>query len=76
VVTVSRRGDQLVLDAAVGPRTVRMGVLSPMGKTAFFDEDSPRPTYHFETDAQGRLNFVQRSEEGKEGVRGVKLDPG
>jgi hypothetical protein len=76
VLTVSRNEDQLVLDMAAGPRTIRMAVLKPMGKSVFFDEDAPRPTYHFEPDAQGRLNFVQRSEEGKEGVRGVKLDPG
>jgi len=75
VLTISRSEGQLAMDVALGPRTIRMGMLTPEGKGRFFDEDNPRSTYSFETDAQGRLNFVMRTETGKESVRGTKLTP-
>jgi CubicO group peptidase (beta-lactamase class C family) len=75
VLTVSREAGQLVMDVAVGPGTIRMGMLTPEGTGKFFDEDNPRSTYSFEPDAQGRLNFVMRAENGKEGVRGARLPP-
>ncbi|HXC60328.1 MAG TPA: hypothetical protein VN645_13525 [Steroidobacteraceae bacterium] len=52
-----------------------MGTLTPEGKASFFDEDNPRITYSFEPDAQGRMNFVGRTDNGKEAVRGAKLPP-
>ncbi len=76
MLTISRSEGQLVMDMAMGPRTIRMGMLTPEGKDRFFDEDNPRSTYSFETDAQGRLNFVMRTESGKESVRGTRLSPG
>jgi len=75
LLTISRSESQLVMDMAVGPRTIRMGMLTPEGKGKFFDEDNPRSTYSFEPDEKSRLNFVMRAENGKEGVRGVKLPP-
>lgn len=75
VLTISRSDGQLAMDLALGPRSLRMGLLTPEGKSSFFDEDNPRVTYSFESDAQGRVNFVGRTENGKESVRGVKLPP-
>lgn len=74
VLSVTRRGGQLALAMEVAQRTMEMAVLTPESATSFFDEDTPRPTYSFET-AQGTLQFVARSEEGREIMRGARLAP-
>jgi D-alanyl-D-alanine carboxypeptidase len=73
VLTVSRREDKLALTMAMGTRSMEMAVVTPESKTRFFDEDNPRPTYVFDTDAAGRMRFVIVSEQGKEGATGLKL---
>ena len=73
LLTVSRIESQLALDMSLGPQSMRMGVLTPEGKSSFFDADNPRVTYSFEIDAQGDMNFVGRTESGKESVRGARL---
>jgi hypothetical protein len=53
-----------------------MAVLTPESSTRFFDEDNPRSTFLFRTDAQGRMQLVLVNEEGKEGMAATKLDSG
>jgi hypothetical protein len=74
VLTVARREGGLALTMAVGPRNIEMAVVTPENGTTFFDEDNPRPTYAFETDAAGKLSFVQRDAEGRENMRGQKIE--
>ncbi len=73
VLTVVRRERLLALTIAAGPRTMDVAVLTPEGKARFFDEDNPRPTYVFEVNAQGKMDFVARNEDGKETMRGPQL---
>jgi CubicO group peptidase (beta-lactamase class C family) len=73
VLTVARLDNRLTLSVASGSRSAVMAVLTPEGATSFFDEDSPRTTYSFETDAQGKLFFVLRTEEGRESLRGPRI---
>ncbi len=74
VLTIARRDNQLALTVATGARNVDIGVITPEASASFFDEDNPRPTYAFETDAAGKMSFVQRGEDGRENLRGQKLE--
>lgn len=74
VLTVTRREGRLALTMASGNRSAEMAVVTPESATTFFDEDNPRPTYAFETDAAGKLSIVQRGEGGRENLRGQKID--
>jgi D-alanyl-D-alanine carboxypeptidase len=73
VLTVARRGNQLALTLVAGSRSTDVAVITPEGSSSFFDEDNPRPTYAFDTDAAGRMSIVQRGEDGRENLRGPKL---
>jgi D-alanyl-D-alanine carboxypeptidase len=72
--TVTRRDDQLVLTLLAGARSSEVALLTAESRTRFYDADNPRLTYTFESDAGGKMHIVQRSEEGRETLRGAKLD--
>jgi len=76
VLTVARRDNRLALTMSAGPRNIEMAVLTPETRERFFDEDNLRPTFFFEADAQGGMQFVLRTEDGKESVRGTRIQPG
>jgi CubicO group peptidase (beta-lactamase class C family) len=76
VLTVARTGNTLTLTMAAGARTIEMAVLQPESRMRFFDEDNLRSTYFFETDAQGRMQVILRNEEGRESMRGARIEPG
>jgi CubicO group peptidase (beta-lactamase class C family) len=73
VLRVARREDKLLLTMALGERSMDLGLLTAESKTRFFNEDDPRSTYVFVTDAQGAL--VVENESGKEVQRSPKVDP-
>ena len=72
--TVTRRDDKLVLTLVAGPRTSEIALITPESRTRFYDADNPRQTYAFESDAAGNVYIVQRSEDGRETMRGTKLE--
>jgi D-alanyl-D-alanine carboxypeptidase len=72
--TVTRRDGKLVLTLAAGPRTSEIALITPESRTSFYDADNPHLTYAFESDAAGKVYIVQRSEEGRETMRGAKLE--
>lgn len=76
VLDISRRDQTLVLSMAQGSRSTEMAVLTPEAKDRFFDDDNPRPSYAFESDAQGRRQIALRTEDGREVMRATKLEPG
>lgn len=88
VLTVVRRDDKLVVAMAMalpalGPEAVALlqgvsleiAVLTPETSTRFFDDDDPRSTYIFSTDAAGRTQFVIEDQHGKLNQPASKLAP-
>lgn len=74
VLTVTRSDAQLVLTLSAAAGNMDFAVLTPESKSRFFDEDNPRRTYAFDTDAEGHKHFVILNEEGKETVRARQLE--
>lgn len=74
MLTFTRSEDKLLLSMAVDKMSMELGSLTPESKTRFFNEDDPRNTYIFSTDAQGRLQFAIEDQDGKVGPPTPKLD--
>lgn len=73
LMNVTLRGDRLVLTVTLGDRSQEVAVLTPEGKTQFFDEEDPRSTYAFGADAEGREYLAMKNDEGKEVERWPKM---
>ncbi len=75
VMNVTRSDGKLLLVISTRKTSLYFGSLTPESKTRFFDEDDPRNTFIFSTDAQGRLQFAIEDQDGKVGQPMPKLDP-
>lgn len=88
VLTVARRETKLAVSMAMalpslGPEvsalvqgvSMEVALLTPETSTRFFDEDDPRSTYVFSTDATGRAQLVIEDQHGKLSQPAVKLSP-
>jgi hypothetical protein len=75
VMNVTRSDGKLLLVIAAREFSLYFGSLTPESKIRFFDEDDPRNTVIFSTDAQGRLQFAIEDQDGKVGQPSPKLDP-
>jgi hypothetical protein len=77
VLTVARRSDQLTLSmpmanpalgkeiaALVQGISMDIALLTAENETRFFDEDDPRSTYVFSTDAEGKMQLQVKNEKG------------
>ena len=74
--SVTRSDRKLVITMSLGNKTMDLGLLTAESKTRFFNEDDPRSTYIFWTDAQGHLQLVVENEEGKPGQQARRIDLG
>jgi hypothetical protein len=74
VITLTHTDGKLLLAMTVDKMSMELGSLIPESKTRFFNEDDPRNTYIFSTDAQGRLQSAIEDEDGKVGQPTPKLD--
>jgi D-alanyl-D-alanine carboxypeptidase len=88
VLTVARREGKLAVAMAMalpalGPDvaalvqgvSMEVALLTPETPTRFFDEDDPRSTYIFSTDAAGRGQFAIEDQNGKLNQPALKLGP-
>jgi D-alanyl-D-alanine carboxypeptidase len=75
VMNVSRSDGKLLLVMSVGETRLEVGSLIPESRTHFFNEDDPRNTYIFSTDAKGRVQLVVEDQDGKAGAPSPKIDP-
>jgi len=75
VMNITRKGGQLLLVMTIGKTSIPLGSLIPESQTRFFNEDDPRNTYIFSTDAQGCVQFAIEDQDGKVGQPIPKLDP-
>jgi D-alanyl-D-alanine carboxypeptidase len=75
VMNVTRSDGKLLLVMSIAKTSMELGLLIPESKTRFFNEDDPRNTYIFSTDAQGRRQFAVEDREGKVGQPIRQLDP-
>jgi hypothetical protein len=75
VMSVTRSGGKLLLVVSLGKMSMELGSLTPESKTRFFNEDDPRNTYIFSTDAKGRPQFAIEDQDGKVGPPAPRLDP-
>lgn len=71
--TVSRAEGKLLVAMSQGKMSMDLGLFTPESKTRFFNEDDPRSTYVFSTDAQGSLQLVVENEEGRPGPKASKI---
>lgn len=75
VMNVTRSDGKLRLVMSIDKTSMELGLLIPESKTRFFNEDDPRNTYIFSTNAQGRWQFAIEDQDGKVGQPIPKLDP-
>ena len=71
---VTRDDRKLLVTMSQAKVSMDLGLFTPESKTRFFNEDDPRSTYIFSTDAQGHLQLVMENEEGKLGLKASKID--